>query len=151
MPPTPMRVMRFGHTEGATQIKSSGTKWLIYPVVRSTIIRRRTLLPAQTASVSYAMVGSKSNAAENGIDKENGLAAIWGNRPDEREIAHIRLLATDMVAAPPPFAGPVLGRPQLGVDPVEPPWGPSAAEADRFWFNNRPEHIEYCQFLPKAN
>ena len=43
------------------------------------------------------------------------------NRPDEREIAHIRLLATDMVSARPLFAGPVLGRPQLGVDPVEPP------------------------------
>lgn len=38
-----------GYTEGAAEIKSSATKWLIYPVVRATISGRRTLLLAQGA------------------------------------------------------------------------------------------------------
>ena len=44
---------------------------------RSTTTGPRTSSPAATARKLYATVGSNSNVAENGMDKEEGRAAIW--------------------------------------------------------------------------
>ena len=70
-------VMRFPYTTGATQITASGA--LVSPLPGGKLNHHwtKSLIASRDGSKLYAGVGSNSNAAENGIDKETERAAVW--------------------------------------------------------------------------
>ncbi len=70
-------VVKFPYTEGDTQITSPAT--LVLPLPAGPINHHWTknIIASKDGGKLYVTVGSNSNAAENGIDKEEGRAAIW--------------------------------------------------------------------------
>jgi len=66
-------VVRFTYREGQTRIEEKGTKLLDLPVGHHWT---RNLLASRDGTKLYVTVGSGSNIAENGIDKEEGRATI---------------------------------------------------------------------------
>ncbi len=70
-------VMRFPYTSGATRISAAGTKFADLPGGPINHHWTKNLIASRDGSRLYATVGSNSNIAENGIDKETGRAAIW--------------------------------------------------------------------------
>lgn len=70
-------VMRFPYTTGATQITAKGVR--LSPLPAGTINHHwtKSLVASRDGSKLYAGVGSNSNAAENGIEKEAERASIW--------------------------------------------------------------------------
>ncbi len=69
-------VMRFSYQEGATQISERGTKVADLPAGPLNHHWTKGLTASPDGAKLYASVGSNSNAAENGIDKEERRAAI---------------------------------------------------------------------------
>jgi glucose/arabinose dehydrogenase len=69
-------VMRFRYTEGATQISEAGTKIADLPAGPLNHHWTKGLTANRDGSKLYASVGSNSNVAENGIEKEESRAAI---------------------------------------------------------------------------
>ncbi|HJV64036.1 MAG TPA: sorbosone dehydrogenase family protein [Albitalea sp.] len=70
-------VMRFPYTAGQTRITAAGTKLTDLPAGPINHHWTKNLIASPDGSKLYASVGSNSNAGENGIDKEEGRAAIW--------------------------------------------------------------------------
>jgi len=70
-------IRRFGYTEGATEIKSAGSKVADLPGGCLNHHWTKNIIASPDGKRLYATVGSNSNAGENGIDKEDGRAAIW--------------------------------------------------------------------------
>ena len=70
-------VLRFPYTPGVTQITAPGEKLLDLPAGTINHHWTKNLIASPDGSKLYVAVGSNSNAAENGIDKEAGRAAIW--------------------------------------------------------------------------
>ncbi|WP_280155225.1 sorbosone dehydrogenase family protein [Piscinibacter sp. XHJ-5] len=70
-------VMRFPYTEGATRITAAGTKLTDLPGGPLNHHWTKSLIASRDGSKLYATVGSNSNVGENGMDKEDGRAAIW--------------------------------------------------------------------------
>jgi len=70
-------IVRFPYTAGQTQIVTPSTKVVDLPGGRLNHHWTKSLIASPDGSRLYAGVGSNSNAAENGIDKEEGRAAIW--------------------------------------------------------------------------
>ncbi len=70
-------VMRFPYTAGETRITQPGTKVLDLPAGPINHHWTKNLLASRDGSRLYVTVGSNSNIAENGIDQEEGRAAIW--------------------------------------------------------------------------
>jgi glucose/arabinose dehydrogenase len=70
-------VVKFPYTEGQTHIDQPGTKVLDLPAGKINHHWTKNLLASRDGARLYVTVGSNSNAAENGIDKEIGRAAIW--------------------------------------------------------------------------
>src|SRR5262249_49448944 len=70
-------VMRFPYAEGQTHIAAPGAKVADLPAGPLNHHWTKSLIASRDGSRLYATVGSNSNAAENGIDKEEGRAAIW--------------------------------------------------------------------------
>ena len=70
-------LMRFPYTSGATRISAAGTKLVDLPGGPINHHWTKNLIASRDGSRLYATVGSNSNIAENGIDKETGRAAIW--------------------------------------------------------------------------
>ncbi len=70
-------VLRFPYAEGQTQITDPGTKLTDLPAGTINHHWTKNIIASKDGSKLYATVGSNSNAAENGIDKEEGRAAIW--------------------------------------------------------------------------
>jgi glucose/arabinose dehydrogenase len=70
-------VMRFSYTEGATQITAPGTKIVDLPAGPLNHHWTKNLIASPDGSRLYVTVGSNSNVAENGMEKEEGRAAIW--------------------------------------------------------------------------
>jgi glucose/arabinose dehydrogenase len=70
-------VMHFRYTPGATQIGTPGDKLTDLPGGPLNHHWTKSLIASRDGSHLYATVGSNSNVAENGIDKEQGRAAIW--------------------------------------------------------------------------
>jgi glucose/arabinose dehydrogenase len=70
-------VMRFPYSQGQTHITATGTKVVDLPAGSINHHWTKNVLAAPDGSQLYVTVGSNSNAAENGIDKEEGRAAIW--------------------------------------------------------------------------
>jgi len=69
-------VVRFRYTEGATQISEAGTKVADLPAGPLNHHWTKGLTANRDGSKLYASVGSNSNVAENGIEKEERRAAI---------------------------------------------------------------------------
>ncbi len=70
-------VMRFEYTPGATRITMPGVKVMDLPAGTLNHHWTKNLIASQDGARLYVTVGSNSNVAENGIDKEEGRAAIW--------------------------------------------------------------------------
>jgi len=69
-------VMRFPYKEGQTRIAGPGVKLLELPAGPINHHWTKNLIASRDGRHLYVTVGSNSNAAENGIDKEVGRAAI---------------------------------------------------------------------------
>ncbi len=70
-------VVRFPYTEGAIKITAPGTKVLDLPAGPINHHWTKNILASRDGSLLYITVGSNSNAGENGIEQEEGRAAIW--------------------------------------------------------------------------
>jgi glucose/arabinose dehydrogenase len=69
-------VMRFSYQDGATQITTPGTKVADLPGGPINHHWTKNIIASRDGSHLYATVGSNSNVGENGLDKEEGRAAI---------------------------------------------------------------------------
>jgi glucose/arabinose dehydrogenase len=70
-------VMRFAYTPGETRITAPGVKLADLPAGPLNHHWTKNLIASRDGTKLYATVGSNSNAAENGIEAEDGRAAIW--------------------------------------------------------------------------
>jgi len=70
-------VMRFPYAEGQTKIAAAGAKLTDLPGGPLNHHWTKNIIASRDGSKLYATVGSNSNVGENGIDKEEGRAAIW--------------------------------------------------------------------------
>ena len=70
-------IVKFPYTTGATRITEAGTKVTDLPGGTLNHHWTKNIIADASGSTLYASVGSNSNVAENGIDKEDGRAAIW--------------------------------------------------------------------------
>jgi glucose/arabinose dehydrogenase len=69
-------VMRFPYQDGATEITAPGVKVADLPAGTINHHWTKSLIASRDGARLYATVGSNSNAAENGLDKEERRAAI---------------------------------------------------------------------------
>jgi glucose/arabinose dehydrogenase len=69
-------VIRFRYQEGATRIETPGVKLADLPAGPINHHWTRNLIASPDGAKLYATVGSNSNVAENGLDKEENRAAI---------------------------------------------------------------------------
>ena len=86
-------VMRFPYEEGKTAIATSGVKVMSLPAGPLNHHWTKNITASPDGKFLYMTVGSNSNVAENGIDKEEGRAAIWEL---ERATGKSRLFATGL-------------------------------------------------------
>jgi glucose/arabinose dehydrogenase len=70
-------VLRFPYESGQTRISAPGTKIVDLPAGPLNHHWTKSLIASPDGKKLYATVGSNSNVAEYGIDKEAGRAAIW--------------------------------------------------------------------------
>ncbi|MDQ6830943.1 MAG: sorbosone dehydrogenase family protein [Gemmatimonadota bacterium] len=70
-------VVRFQYTEGQTQITAPGVKVVDLPAGPLNHHWTKNVIANPDGSKLYVSVGSNSNAAEFGLDKEEGRASIW--------------------------------------------------------------------------
>jgi glucose/arabinose dehydrogenase len=70
-------VLRFPYQEGATNISAQGTKVMDLPAGTINHHWTKNITASPDGKFLYATVGSNSNVAENGIEAEQGRAAIW--------------------------------------------------------------------------
>ncbi|HEX6361379.1 MAG TPA: sorbosone dehydrogenase family protein [Albitalea sp.] len=83
-------VMRFPYTAGQTRIEAAGTRLTDLPAGRNHHWTK-SLIASRDGRKLYATVGSNSNVAENGMQEEEGRAAIW---EIDRATGQKRLFAT---------------------------------------------------------
>jgi glucose/arabinose dehydrogenase len=86
-------IVRFAYTPGATKIASPGTRVVDLPAGPINHHWTKSLIASRDGSKLYVTVGSNSNVAENGIEAEEGRAAIW--EVDPRTGAH-RIFASGL-------------------------------------------------------
>jgi glucose/arabinose dehydrogenase len=70
-------VLRFPYERGATRIAAPGTKLTDLPAGPRNHHWTKNILASRDGKTLYATVGSNSNVAENGMQEEEGRAAIW--------------------------------------------------------------------------
>jgi len=70
-------IVRFPYTEGETRIEARGIKLVDLPAGPLNHHWTKNVTASPDGSRLYVSVGSNSNAAEHGIEKEAGRAAIW--------------------------------------------------------------------------
>ncbi len=70
-------VLRFPYVEGETRITAPGTKVVDLPAGPINHHWTKNIAASADGAKLYVTVGSNSNVAENGMDKEEGRAAIW--------------------------------------------------------------------------
>lgn len=70
-------LMRFPYSAGETRITRTGTKVIDLPAGPINYHWTKNLIADKDGTRLYVTVGSDSNVAENGMDKEAGRAAIW--------------------------------------------------------------------------
>jgi glucose/arabinose dehydrogenase len=71
------RLLRFHYQDGATTIKSPPIKVVDLPGGTLNHHWTKNVIASKDGSKLYVTVGSNSNVAEHGMDKEEGRAAIW--------------------------------------------------------------------------
>ena len=86
-------VLRFPYVEGETRITTAGVKLVDLPAGPINHHWTKNVIASRDGSRLYVTVGSNSNVAENGIDKETGRAAIW--EVDPRDGSH-RIFASGL-------------------------------------------------------
>ena len=74
-------VVRFPYSAGQTRIEARGTKVVDLPAGRLNHHWTKNVIASRDGSRLYVAVGSNSNVAENGMDKEEGRAAVWEVTP----------------------------------------------------------------------
>jgi glucose/arabinose dehydrogenase len=70
-------LMRFPYSAGETRITRPGNRVIELPAGPINYHWTRNLIADKEGEQLYVTVGSNSNVAENGMDKEEGRAAIW--------------------------------------------------------------------------
>ena len=70
-------LVRFPYSEGQTQITANAAKVVDFPPGPLNHHWTKSLIASADGSKLYVGVGSNSNVAEHGIEKEEGRAAIW--------------------------------------------------------------------------
>ena len=70
-------IVAFPYTKGTTRITAPGTKIADLPGGTLNHHWTKSLIASPDGTKLYSGVGSNSNVAENGMDKEEGRAAIW--------------------------------------------------------------------------
>jgi glucose/arabinose dehydrogenase len=70
-------VLRFPYEEGQTRITAAATKLVDLPAGTRNHHWTKNLIADADGRKLYVTVGSNSNAAENGLEAEQGRAAIW--------------------------------------------------------------------------
>jgi glucose/arabinose dehydrogenase len=70
-------VLRFPYATGQTRISAPGEKVTDLPAGSRNHHWTKNILASRDGTKLYATVGSNSNAGENGMDEEEGRAAIW--------------------------------------------------------------------------
>ncbi|MES1241010.1 MAG: sorbosone dehydrogenase family protein [Acidobacteriota bacterium] len=86
-------IVRFPYEPGATEIKAAGTKLADLPAGPRNHHWTKNVIASPDGSKLYASVGSNSNVAENGMEEEEGRAAIW---EVDRATGGKRLFATGL-------------------------------------------------------
>ncbi|MHC8298741.1 PQQ-dependent sugar dehydrogenase [Pseudomonas sp. ZS1P83] len=71
------RLLRFHYENGETAVKSQPMKVIDLPGGTLNHHWTKNVIASKDGSKLYVTVGSNSNVAENGMDKEEGRAAIW--------------------------------------------------------------------------
>ena len=71
------RLLRFNYEAGATSIKSEPIKVVDLPGGTLNHHWTKNVIASKDGSKLYVTVGSNSNVGENGLDQEEGRAAIW--------------------------------------------------------------------------
>lgn len=70
-------VLRFPYVSGATEIGAPGVRLTDLPAGPINHHWTKNIIASRDGQFLYATVGSNSNVGENGLDQENGRAAIW--------------------------------------------------------------------------
>ena len=70
-------LLRFPYERGATTITAPGTTVVALPAGPINHHWTKNVIASRDGSKLYVTVGSNSNAGENGLDQEEGRAAIW--------------------------------------------------------------------------
>jgi glucose/arabinose dehydrogenase len=70
-------IVKFPYTTGTTRITAAGSKLTDLPGGTINHHWTKNIIADRAGGKLYATVGSNSNVGENGIDKEEGRAAIW--------------------------------------------------------------------------
>lgn len=70
-------VLRFPYTQGQTRIDAAGIKLVDLPAGPINHHWTKNLIASRDGSKLYVTTGSNSNIAENGMEAEQGRAAIW--------------------------------------------------------------------------
>ena len=86
-------VVRYPYQEGQTTITAAGIKVMDLPAGPLNHHWTKNITASPDGRFLYVTVGSNSNVAENGMDKEQGRAAIWEY---ERASGKSRLFATGL-------------------------------------------------------
>lgn len=86
-------IVRFTYRTGATHLEGPGTLLTDLPAAPINHHWTKNIIASRDGSKLYATVGSNSNVGENGIDKEDGRAAIW---EVDRATGNKRLFATGL-------------------------------------------------------
>jgi glucose/arabinose dehydrogenase len=86
-------VMRFPYEEGKTAIAATGVKVMNLPAGPINHHWTKNITASPDGKFLYMTVGSNSNVAENGMDNEQGRAAIWEL---DRATGASRLFATGL-------------------------------------------------------
>ncbi|WP_339453577.1 PQQ-dependent sugar dehydrogenase [Pseudomonas sp. EA_5y_Pfl2_R50] len=71
------RLLRFHYEPGATEIKTQPIKVVDLPGGTLNHHWTKNVIASKDGNKLYVTVGSNSNVGENGLDKEEGRAAIW--------------------------------------------------------------------------
>ncbi|MEX5339945.1 sorbosone dehydrogenase family protein [Pseudomonas sp. I2] len=71
------RLLRFHYEPGAMQIRAEGKKVVDLPGGRLNHHWTKNVIASPDGKKLYVTVGSNSNVGENGLDQEEGRAAIW--------------------------------------------------------------------------
>jgi glucose/arabinose dehydrogenase len=74
-------VVRVPYSNGQTRITATPATVVALPAGPINHHWTKSLIASRDGSMLYATVGSNSNVGENGIDKEEGRAAIWEVNP----------------------------------------------------------------------